>query len=70
MSFVALGLEHSVANMCFFPLGWACGADLDAGGVAARLGAVSAGNLVGAAALARLLLTPEAAARLAARCVA
>ena len=58
-AFVALGLEHSVANFFFFPLA----AWLDAGGTAAEAGApglvasasnllpVIAGNLVGGSVL-------------------
>jgi formate transporter len=46
-AFVAAGFEHSIANLYFFPLAWLLGAPLTAGGVAANLGAVTAGNLVG-----------------------
>jgi formate/nitrite transporter len=48
-AFVALGLEHSVANMFLFPLGFVAGADLAAGAVAANLFWVTLGNIVGGA---------------------
>jgi formate/nitrite transporter len=49
MSFVALGLEHSVANMFIIPVGIFCGADVAfADFVSANLLPVALGNLVGA----------------------
>ena len=47
--FVLLGLEHSVANMYFFPQGWAAGADADVGGAFANLVWVTLGNILGGA---------------------
>lgn len=47
--FVALGFEHSVANMFLFPLGYFAGADLGAGAVAANLFWVTLGNVLGGA---------------------
>jgi formate/nitrite transporter len=49
MSFVALGLEHSVANMFIIPVGIFCGADVAfTDFLAANLLPVALGNLVGA----------------------
>jgi formate/nitrite transporter len=49
MSFVALGLEHSVANMFIVPVGIFCGADVAfADFVSSNLLPVALGNLVGA----------------------
>ncbi|PSL13582.1 formate/nitrite transporter family protein [Shimia abyssi] len=47
--FVLLGLEHSVANMYFFPQGWLAGADVTVGEAAANLVLVTLGNVVGGA---------------------
>ena len=47
--FVALGLEHSVANMFLFPAGIWAGADATPAGVAGNLLWVSLGNVVGGA---------------------
>ncbi len=47
--FVALGLEHSVANMFLFPAGLWAGAEVSAGAVAANLLWVTLGNIVGGA---------------------
>jgi formate/nitrite transporter len=47
--FVALGLEHSVANMFLFPAGIWAGADVTPAGVAGNLIWVSLGNVVGGA---------------------
>ena len=47
--FVLLGLEHSVANMYFFPQGWMAGAEVTARGVLANLGFVTLGNIIGGA---------------------
>ncbi len=47
--FVLLGLEHSVANMYFFPQGWAAGADLNPSAVLVQMIAVTAGNILGGA---------------------
>lgn len=46
-AFVLLGLEHSVANMYFFPQGWAAGADVDLSAAIANLIYVTAGNILG-----------------------
>ncbi len=47
--FVAMGLEHSVANMFLFPAGIWAGADVSAAGVAGNLLWVTLGNIVGGA---------------------
>ncbi len=47
--FVLLGLEHSVANMYFFPQGWASGANVSFGAALANLAYVTVGNIVGGA---------------------
>ncbi|UWQ35655.1 formate/nitrite transporter family protein (plasmid) [Leisingera sp. M527] len=47
--FVLLGLEHSIANMYFFPQGWAAGADVPASAAAANLFWVTLGNIAGGA---------------------
>ena len=47
-AFVAIGLEHSIANWYFLPYGHLVSADgLDFGGMAANLAVVSLGNIVG-----------------------
>lgn len=48
--FVLLGLEHSVANMYFFPQGWAAGANVTLGAAVANLAFVTVGNIIGGAA--------------------
>jgi formate/nitrite transporter len=48
-AFVALGFEHSVANMYLIPIGMAAGAELDLGGFARNLLWVTLGNIVGGA---------------------
>ncbi|MDA5092716.1 formate/nitrite transporter family protein [Aliiroseovarius sp. KMU-50] len=45
--FVLLGLEHSVANMFFFPQGWAAGADMNMGGALSNMISVTIGNILG-----------------------
>lgn len=66
--FVALGLEHSVANMFFLPMGMFCGANVGVGDIVGNLVPVIAGNAVGAFLLTRLLVgTMPLAAALAAR---
>ena len=66
--FVARGLEHSVANMFFLPMGMFCGADVGVADIAGNLVPVIAGNAAGAFALTRLLVgTTPLAAALAAR---
>ena len=47
--FVALGLEHSVANMFLFPAGLWAGADVTAAGVVGNLAWVTLGNVAGGA---------------------
>src|SRR5690606_41817055 len=42
-------LEHSVANMFFFPLGWAAGAPADLAAATANLLWVTLGNILGGA---------------------
>ncbi len=46
-AFVLLGLEHSVANMYFFPQGWAAGASVGLGAALANLAYVTLGNIIG-----------------------
>lgn len=48
-TFVLLGLEHSIANMFFFPLGWLAGAELPLTGVIGNLVWVTLGNVLGGA---------------------
>ncbi|WP_425081531.1 formate/nitrite transporter family protein [Ruegeria arenilitoris] len=48
-AFVLLGLEHSIANMFFFPQGWAAGATVPVFSVATNLLWVTLGNIVGGA---------------------
>lgn len=48
-AFVALGLEHSVANMFLFPAGIWAGAEVSTAGVAGNLFWVTLGNIVGGA---------------------
>ncbi|KIC15220.1 formate/nitrite transporter family protein [Leisingera sp. ANG-Vp] len=48
-AFVLLGLEHSIANMYFFPQAWAAGADIPLATAAANLFWVTLGNIVGGA---------------------
>ena len=44
---VALGFEHSIANMFLLPLGWLLGAKIDMAGMAGNLVPVTLGNMVG-----------------------
>ena len=46
-AFVLLGLEHSVANMFFFPQAWAAGGPMDLGAAASNLVSVTLGNILG-----------------------
>jgi len=48
-AFVALGLEHSIANMFLFPAGLWAGAEMNAAGVAGNLLWVTLGNIAGGA---------------------
>jgi formate/nitrite transporter len=48
-AFVALGLEHSIANMYLLPAGMLAGADIAASSVAANLLVVTLGNVLGGA---------------------
>jgi formate/nitrite transporter len=48
-AFVALGFEHSVANMYLIPIGMLAGAEFDIGGFAHNLFWVTLGNIVGGA---------------------
>jgi formate/nitrite transporter len=48
-AFVLLGLEHSVANMYFFPQGWMSGSGVTMGDAVANLIWVTFGNVVGGA---------------------
>ncbi len=55
-AFVALGFEHSIANMYLIPAGWLAGASgIDLAGYAASLAVVTAGNIVGGGALVALV---------------
>lgn len=47
--FVLLGLEHSVANMYFFPQGWLAGAEAAPMGALTNLIWVTLGNIIGGA---------------------
>lgn len=55
MAFVALGFEHSIANLFYFPLAALWGAPLLLGEVLLRLAVVIAGNIVGGSVLVALL---------------
>jgi formate/nitrite transporter len=48
-AFVLLGLEHSVANMYFFPQGWLAGADVSVAAALGNMVWVTLGNIVGGA---------------------
>eukprot|EP00929_Paragymnodinium_shiwhaense_P008740 TRINITY_DN112708_c0_g1_i1.p1 TRINITY_DN112708_c0_g1~~TRINITY_DN112708_c0_g1_i1.p1 ORF type:complete len:410 (+),score=61.96 TRINITY_DN112708_c0_g1_i1:59-1288(+) len=48
MTFIALGLEHSVANMFLLPLGWLLGADVTVLSILGNLVPVAIGNALGA----------------------
>ncbi len=48
-AFVLLGLEHSIANMYFFPQAWGAGADTPLSAAAANLFWVTLGNIAGGA---------------------
>ncbi|NQV56166.1 MAG: formate/nitrite transporter family protein, partial [Rhodospirillales bacterium] len=55
-AFVALGFEHSVANMYFIPVGYLLGADgVTIGSFAANLVPVTLGNIVGGSAFVALV---------------
>jgi len=47
--FVLLGLEHSIANLFFFPLGWAVSADVSLAAATTNLFWVTLGNILGGA---------------------
>jgi formate transporter len=54
--FVALGFEHSVANMYMIPAGWLAGSELvTVGGYAANLLVVTIGNVIGGGVLVALV---------------
>ncbi len=54
--FVALGFEHSVANMYMIPAGWLAGSELvTVGGYAANLLLVTIGNVIGGGVLVALV---------------
>lgn len=60
--FVALGLEHSVANMFLLPFGYICGGSFSISeALLGNLVPVAAGNLVGALCIAALYAPPAAA---------
>lgn len=48
-AFVLLGLEHSIANMFFFPQGLAAGAEISGAAMAQNLILVTLGNILGGA---------------------
>lgn len=48
-AFVVLGLEHSIANMFFFPLGLLAGAEVSVAAVLGNLVWVTLGNILGGA---------------------
>ncbi|MCD6302093.1 MAG: formate/nitrite transporter family protein [Anaerolineae bacterium] len=51
MTFVAVGFEHSVANMFFIPLGMLNGANVNIAGFVANLIPVTLGNIIGGSVL-------------------
>ena len=48
-AFVLMGMEHSVANMFFLPLGWLAGAEIPITGALGNLFWVTLGNILGGA---------------------
>lgn len=46
-AFVMLGLEHSIANMYFFPQGWVAGSSVPLGAAIRNLLVVTIGNIIG-----------------------
>lgn len=46
-AFVLLGLEHSIANLYFFPQAWAAGGEVSVAAAFANLAVVTAGNVIG-----------------------
>jgi formate/nitrite transporter FocA (FNT family) len=48
-AFVAIGLEHSIANLYLIPAGMAAGADVTTGALIGNLVPVVLGNVVGGA---------------------
>lgn len=48
MAFVALGMEHSIANMSLIPLGIFAGADVSAAELVQNVGIATVGNILGA----------------------
>jgi len=54
-AFVALGFEHSVANMFLIPIGMLAGGTIDLGGFFGNLVVVTLGNLVGGGGLVALV---------------
>ena len=48
-AFVLLGLEHSIANMYFFPQGWLAGAEVTTNDALANMIWVTCGNVLGGA---------------------
>ena len=55
-TFVALGFEHSVANMYMIPAGWLAGSQaVTLGGYLANVLVVTAGNIVGGGVLVALV---------------
>ncbi|SLN33114.1 formate/nitrite transporter family protein [Oceanibacterium hippocampi] len=54
-AFVALGFEHSVANMYLLPIGMLAGANVGIGAATANLAIVTAGNIAGGALLVALV---------------
>jgi formate/nitrite transporter FocA (FNT family) len=54
--FVALGFEHSVANMYIIPAGWLAGSEsVTLGGYGANILVVTAGNIIGGGVLVALV---------------
>jgi formate/nitrite transporter FocA (FNT family) len=54
-AFVALGFEHSVANMYLIPIGMLAGGEIDPAAFLANLVPVTLGNIVGGAGLVALV---------------
>ena len=63
-AFVALGLEHSVANMYLIPIGMLAGTGFDPAGLARNLFWVTLGNIVGGAVGWHLYIGPSISALL------
>jgi formate/nitrite transporter len=54
-AFVALGFEHSIANLYFLPAGWLAGVAVGLGGSLRNLVAVTLGNILGGSGMVALI---------------